>query len=778
MRGTLRRIALQKSAMRAAAGFALALLVCGGAAAQTMPPSPDNAGMLRPSLDTDAAPVPITPQEPPMEQFVPPSPLVERPTYALVRISPSEAPVIDGDVSDAIWAKANVMDKFTQKGPNPGQPATERTEVRILYDQNNLYISYYNFDKTPDAIIARSMQRDGPLFTSDSIVIMIDPGLTRRDAYSFEIGASGGRRDQLEINNIQEITDWNIPWTGKARRVSDGWTAEMAIPFRDFSYNNQQTTWGFDVRRRIRHKNEQVYWSGWAPQLDFTDVSQSGNITGITDTTQGLGLDVQVYGRVSAKHNWQLPGDGAGLAFTTGGNAFYKVTPSLTNTLTVNPDFSDAPLDLRQVNTTRFSLFVPETRAFFLQDVASFEFGGRNFGRNQQDRTSQNGRPFFSRNIGLAQGTPLSLRIGDKLSGRVAGFDVGALTVMTDNTYTVPGQILSVIRATRPVLGESKMGFVFTNGDPTGLTSNTVAGVDFQYRRSNLPGGFIFQSDGYVMQSHSSTAGKDVSAALSYNFFNPNWASDLVIKQIGANFTPALGFVNRRDMRLYQGSLVNIQRYRTGYLASFESGANYLFVTDLSHRLESSESELYATARARVGDEVLARAVNSFEYVPQRFLVANTVPILPGRYGWTNWGFRVRSFDGRPFSVEFELLCCSFYNGSQIRPRLRFNYRPNAYLEFIPTYDLTMIDLPTGSVNIHLFTLDSVIGIIPDMQIALQLQYDNISGALGFQTRYRWEYEPGNEIFVSLGQSAQQLQNRFMAQTTQLSVRLGHTFRF
>ena len=776
---------LKWSVMPAAVGFALALLVSGSTAAQTMPPGAENLGIkMRGSLDTGAVPNPppapmaLPPSEPEMEPFVPPSPLVERPTYSVVRISPMEAPTIDGDLSDPIWSKANVIDKFTQKNPNPGQPGTERTEVRILYDQNNLYISFYNFDKTPEAIIVRSMQRDGPLFTADSDVIFIDPGLTRRNAYSFEIGASGGRRDQLELNNTQEITDWNTIWNARARITSDGWTAEMVLPFRDFSYDPRQTTWGFDVRRRIRHKNEQVYWSGWAPNLEFTDVSQTGNITGIQDTTQGIGLDVQVYGKASAKHNWQQAGDGAGLAFTAGGNAFYKVTPSLTNTLTANPDFSDAPLDLRQVNTTRFSLFTPETRAFFLQDAGAFEFGGRNFGRNQQDRASNNGRPFFSRNIGLAQGAPVALRIGDKLSGRVAGFDVGALSVMTDNTINGPGQILSVVRATRPVLAESKVGFIFTNGDPTGISENTVAGIDYQYRNSSLFGRYIFQSDGYAMQTRSSLAGNDTSGAIAFNLTNANFGADLVVKQIGDRFTPALGFVNRRDMRQFQGSVLDIRRYRGGYLNMLETGVNYLFVTDLGNRLESAENEAHITARATVGDDVTARAINSFEAVPQTFLIANKVPILPRQYNWNNGAIRLRSFDGRPLSFEFELICCSFYNGSQIRPRLRFNYRPNQYFEFIPTYDLTIIELPTGSVNIHLITVDSVINFIPAMQLDLQVQYDNISGAFGFSARYRWEYVPGNEIFISLGQQAQYLQNRFRAQNTIALVRLGHTFRF
>src|SRR5205085_2736044 len=265
-----------------------------------------------------------------------------------------------------------------------------------------------------------------------------------------------------------------------------------------------QTTWGFDFSRRIRHKNERLYWSSVSPTLPFTDISQNGDLTGITGINRGLGLDLQVYGALRMRHDWQvLPDDGLGPHFATGGNAFYRITPALTDTLTVNPDFSDAPLDVRQVNTTRFSLFTPETRTFFLQDVAAFEFGGRNFARNSQDKSSNNARPFFSRNIGLSSGTPVSLRVGDKLSGQYGGFDIGALSVLTDNTPTSGGQVLSVVRVTHPILAESKFGFIFTNGDPTGRTSNTVAGVDFQYLNSDFVDGKIFHADTYYLRSHS-----------------------------------------------------------------------------------------------------------------------------------------------------------------------------------------------------------------------------------------------------------------------------------
>jgi len=702
-----------------------------------------------------------------------------RPSIRAVRIDTGEAPVIDADLSDSAWAKAAVIDDFTQRSPNPYEPATERTVVRILYDENNLYFSFYNYDGTPDQIVARNMQRDGQVFTSDSVMIYLDPGRTRRNAYNFEIGASGGRTDQLELNNTEELTEWDTIFDARARIVEDGWVAEFVIPFKSLSYDATQTIWGFDVARRVYHKNERVHWSGFNPALDFTDVSQTGDLVGIENVSQGIGLDVQVYGAPRMKHDRQLEGEGAGLSAAAGGNAFYKVTPALTNTLTVNPDFSDAPLDIRQVNTTRFSLFTPETRDFFLQDVAAFEFGGRSFGRNSQDRVSNNGRPFFSRNIGLVQGRPVSLIVGDKLSGQSAGFDIGAFSVLTDKTPAgEDGQILSVARVTHPIFAESKFGFVFTNGDPTGLTDNTVAGADFQYRDSTVFGEKVLQADVLYMKSFSSTAGDDESAAFSLNFPNEPWSGDFLVKHIGGNFTPALGFVNRTAIRQYVGTVAHLTRYRNTYLNTLEFGTNFEFVTDLNNVLESRANDVLVSARSRFGDQVTLGLIHSFENVPVPFSLPRTVRVLAGKYEWTNFNVGVRTFNGRLLTLQANVTCCSFYDGSAVLTRLTLIFRPSTYFEITAGHEANVIDLPTGKVDIRLDTADAVVNFTPDMQIALQAQYDNISENFGFSARYRWEYRPGNELFVGVGQSALIANRGFIGQVTQATIRLEHTFRF
>jgi hypothetical protein len=292
-----------------------------------------------------------------------------QPDVRPVRIDTAAAPKIDGDLSDAAWQKAPVISEFYQLEPNEGAPATERTEVRILYDENNLYFAVKAFDSDPAGIKASIKARDGQLGKDDLIRIYLDPQQSRRDGYAFEINPLGARTDALVQNNSTFLVNWDTIWHAHSRIVSDGWVTEVAIPFRSISYDTARSDWGFDFFRLVRRKNERIRWSQISRQMSSVDISRSGSMLGISDTHHGLGLDIETFGAVRFKHEWEKPREGD-LTFEPSGNLFYKLTPSLTGTLTFNTDFSDTPLDDRQVNTGRFGLFFPETRDFFLQDAA------------------------------------------------------------------------------------------------------------------------------------------------------------------------------------------------------------------------------------------------------------------------------------------------------------------------------------------------------------------------------------------------------------------------
>ena len=347
------------------------------------------------------------------------------------------------------------------------------------------------------------------------------------------------------------------------------------------------------------------------------------------------------------------------------------MTPALTNTLTVNPDFSDAPLDIRQVNTTRFSLFTPETRDFFLQDVSAFEFGGRSFGRNSQDRVSNNGRPFFSRNIGLVQGRPVSLIVGDKLSGQFGGFDIGAFSVLTDKTPTGEGgQILSVARVTHPIFAESKFGFVVTNGDPTGLTENTVAGVDFQYRNSNYfrrqgaAGRRLLHEEllehgrrrriGGVRRSTSRTSrGPAISCS--------SRSARTSRRRSASSTAPRSGNMSARSTHL------------TRYREHVSQHARIRHQFRVRHRSERRAGIARATtslcaARSRIGDQVTVAIDQCVRERAGAVLPAAERAGLAGDVRVDQCQRRgVRTFYGRLLTLNADVTCCSFYDGSAVR---------------------------------------------------------------------------------------------------------------
>lgn len=732
---------------------------------------------LRPALDAGAAPGPAAEPPPPAESNTPARDFTTYiPTARATRIAISEAPRIDGDLSDPVWQKGEPITEFYQIDPDPGRPASERTDVRILYDDNNLYVYIYCYDRTPNLVRSTSMNRDGNFGGDDTVRVYLDPLNTRRNGYQFVLNPLGGRLDQIIQNNSDFIREWNTIWAGLARRVADGWTAEMAIPFRDLSFDPAKTDWVFDFSREIRHLNQRVRWSAINPATLATDISRSGTLTGISGISQGLGLDVQIFGALRYRFNWQDPQSETKSARLSG-NAFYKITPQLTGTLTVNPDFSDAALDLLQVNTTRFNLFLPETRLFFLQDAATFEFGGRGFATsNDYNYPAENGSPFFSRNLGLAGTLPVSLISGLKLSGDYGGFGIGALSVVTNGTGdTKHNQVLSIARVTRPI-GQSKAGFMFTNGDPTGRSDNMLVGADFQYLDSNWRPGKVLRSDVFYMRSISSTRGSDDSFGAALYLPNEPIGLETRFKQLGTNFTPALGFVNRLGIRQLDGIL----QYRRRDLGPrwIDVATSYYLVTDLNNTIQSRENGIWTGISFRTNDDIYIRGFNTYENVLTPFLVAGRVPVPAGQYQWTNANLYFQTAAARPIFGRLDILCCSFYDGNYLRADLRLDMRPNATFQLAPRYTYTYIDLPGGLLNIHALSTDFIISFSPNMQMVNQLQYDNVSQRFALSLRYRWEYEPGQELFVSIGQAALIPGERFVPRSTQATIRLGHTFRY
>jgi hypothetical protein len=692
------------------------------------------------------------------------------PVAHAVRIAASEAPAIDGDISDPVWRKAEIIDKFFQTEPDEGTPASERTEVRILYDEDNIYVAIFAADGKAPA--ARVKQRDGDFGGDDFVRIYLDPGRTRRDAYIFDINPLGARADGLLQNNDRTLLEWNPIWKARARISAHGWSAEMAIPFRSIAYA-EGSEWGFDVFRIIRRRNEHVRWASISKVLSSGNVSREGTLTGINGVRKGLGLDVQAFALTRYYKNWDGPKD-TGVSFRPSTNIFYKVTPSLTATLTANTDFSDAPLDQRKVNISRFSLFYPERRDFFLQDAAAFEFGGLALSVNQDP----NGLPFVSRSIGIVDDRAVNILGGAKLSGEYGGIGIGGLSVRTAGSGGIHEQSLSVARASVPVLAESKLGMIFTNGDPTGTTHNSVAGADFQFRRSDLFGDKILNGDAYYERSFSNVHGDDASFGLNLNFPNEPWNSYFRFKQVGANFDPRLGFVSRPAIRDYQGNLTRRQRTDGGTLRWWETGGWFEVATGLDDDMQTKSYGAWFGADTQAGDYLLIEGWTDYEKVDAPFGLPHGRIVPAGEYEFITGHARAELIQNRPLYGTVDVQYGGFYGGTLLQTDTTIGTRPDESLQLSLRHIMQQIHLPSGNVAIQIASFDGAVNFTPDMLMRAQLQYDNISHDFELSLRYRWEFEPGAELLVVLGEDATLRAADYRSHASKFSVRLGKTFRF
>ena len=695
-----------------------------------------------------------------------------RPAAVATRIESREAPRIDGDVTDAVWAKAKKIDEFFQVEPKVGDAPRFKTEVWIVYDEDNLYVAFRAHDAEPDKVMRTTMKRDGDIFKDDAVRITLDPQNTGRHGYTFEISSGGARWDALVQNNSQTIGEWNTIWDGKVGLDAQGWTAEFAIPFKSLSFDPNARSWGFNMGRSLRRYNEPIRWSNISNNFGYYDFSKSGRLEGLTGITQGLGLDVEVLGAGNYKYEWNAPRQGD-FRFEPSANAFYKITPSLQGTLTLNTDFSDAPLDSRQVNTGRFGLFIPETRDFFLQDASLFEFGG-----DALDG-SPNGRPFFTRNIGITDFGVADIRYGGKLSGSIGDTNVAALMVQTagiDNF--VAEKTLGAARIAQPIFGRSQIGAIMTFGDPSDDVDNALAGMDLQIRDNSLLGGRELNADFYFERSRTDGIEDD-----AYGFQIGSYQDDVAAwfggKYIGDDFDPALGFVNRTGFKRLTVGTRYRERPKESFLSFWqvEVGGESRWLTADDH-FDSRSMWMSAGAVTDIGDEVFLSVNSDMERIPTGFFMPDGIFVPADTYHNWNSSLHFGASAARWIAGNFNIDYGGIYGGDFFGLSGNIDLRPSPYFSFDLRHNFQEFRLPNGSLRIHISSVAANVNFSPDLTLTLQSEYDNISSDVGLSARLRWEFMPGNELFASIGHAANWEGRDFRSDTTTAGVRIGSTFRF
>lgn len=687
-----------------------------------------------------------------------------------VRITRAGAPpVIDGVLDEAVWADAAAIDDMHEVQPTEYSEPSERTIVYLLYDDDALYIGARLYDREPGQITDRILRQGEQVFGDDWFSVIIDPFHDRRSGYRFLTNPNGLRQEGLYQNVSDTQWEWQGIWYAAGSVDDEGWVTEIAIPFKSISFDPSNDTWGINFRRAIARRDERI---AWVSRNRNSDPSTSGTAVGLEGLQQGMGLDVVPSVSVSNQRDFDPGSSRSDLEPSL--DVFYKVTPGITSALTVNTDFSATEVDDRQVNLTRFGLFFPEKRDFFLQDADIFEFGS----------LDENGRPFFSRSIGLSStGEPVDLDVGGKISGRIGRFNVGALAIRQDEFSEVRADNAVVARVSANILSESSVGFIATEGDPGSNLDNAVQGVDFSYRNSRLPGGRLLEADAWVQRSDTQGIA-DEDGAYGLSVRSPNstgFRGGFRFSHIEENFNPGLGFVNRAGIEQLNIGTEYTHRPRSGYLRSVLAGVNGQRVELLSGGLQSQRLQLrLLELESRQGDELQFRHRANKEVLTEPFEISEGVTIPIGAYDFDELTLDVSTADQRRVWGGFDVEVGDFYGGERMQVGTSISWRPSGRFLTALSYEYNDIDLPEGDFETRLVSYRAEVVFSSTLSWVSLLQYDNVSEVLGINSRIHWIPEPGREAFLVLNHNLQDLDrdNSFASQFSEASVKFNYTFRF
>ena len=689
--------------------------------------------------------------------------------------------VVDGRLDEEAWDAATIVTDVHQIEPVEFSDPTQRTEFLILYDDDALFVAARMYDDQPERVVAKVLRQGGQSWLDDQFEIILDPFNDKRSGYRFMVNPNGVFDEGLFKGGSQIQWEWSGIWQTAAMRNEEGWVAEARIPFKTVSFRPDNSTWGINFARRIARNNEK---SGWVSRNRDQNPGISGELTGLVDLDQGVGLDLVPSVTANNRRWFSLGSDDTD--FEPSLDVFYKITPALNASLTLNTDFSATEVDDRQVNLTRFGLFFPEQRDFFLQDADIFEFGrigARDYESPFDRPLAENARPFFSRTIGLsAAGQPVDLEVGGKLSGRIGRWTVGALAIQQDAYEGVESSELFVGRMAANVLEESAVGFIVTDGDPRSNLDNSLAGFDFRYLNTRLPNGRTIESEVWYQQT--STDGLDGDdGAWGGRVWSPNSTGlrgGLGLKEVQRNFKPALGYVNRRDIRDTTAELGYTHRTAGAYVRSVYGGAILQRIERLAGGLQSEVAKLLVDFENQTGDTLNLTYQREQEGLVRPFEIARGIVIPVGDYDFDLFNAAISTGSHRRVVASVGAGRGDFYNGTRGVYSAQLEWTPVPRFRALVAYDYNDIDLPQGQFIRRLTRLGADIIFSSKFSWVNLVQYSNDSEVAGINSRIHWIPEAGRELFVVLNHNLDDIDRdeNFHSSFADFSVQYRHTFRF
>ena len=707
-----------------------------------------------------------------------PSPAAASPRSAeLVRTE--TPPVIDGVLDEPIWRDAVPLDPMIQVDPVEGAEPSERTEIRILFDEDFLYLGIRMYDSEPDKLIATQMVQDVDMTADDRINLVLDTFYDHRNAYFFQINPLGTRSEGLIEDNSGFRRDWNGIWYADATMDDQGWSAEFAIPFQTVGFKAGGGSWGFEAERLIRRKNEKVRWANPSQNRTVVNVAGIGTLTGLSDI-DGTGIDVKPSGSLSYAdaRNDNME---SGFAFDPDHVAkpsldlFYKFHPSVTAGLTVNTDFMEAPVDEFRTELTRFPPFFPERRDFFLQDAGIFEFGS----------ITGNGLPFHSRRVGRLGRSPeneiLDIDYGLKITGRLGDTNFGGLTVRVPEQSSMDkAAYLSVVRVQQNILGESAIGLIGTQGDPLTNVRTGLVGGDFKYFNSQFYGSNILSGNAFFMRSFSEFGGSTQEAfGAKISYPNDRYNGRIDFTQIGDDFYPALGFANRWGIRQY-GAAGHYRIRPKRYLRSFTTAAGAEVVTNLQNELETCIVTFEALGfESNAGDYLSFTYIyNDERLLREPFEVDPGVVIPMGDYRFSRYGILLDTANARPVKVAAEVIFGDYYSGKLLQVNGALELRLVRYVFVSLEYEQNEGRLPEGDFTQRLARARLNLSLTPEISWTNMVQYERSLDRIGLNSIFRWEVQSGNELFVIFNQNWDRNGSSFQSMHTLFGAKVMWTFRF
>ncbi len=725
----------------------LLLVVLAPAAAAGQPPHADpsadgGSAPSQPPIVIDGSPAPVAPASITRDAR-------NRPTVRAIKLA--EPLTLDGVLDEGVYEQNEPFGGFVQVVPQMGAPASERTDVWVTYDTTHIYVSARVFDSAPPGQwVANELRRDtNQMRNTDHIGVSFDTYYDRRSGFMFYANPVGGFADYSIIDEGQSNTDWNPVWTSRTGRFDGGWTIEMAIPFKSLRYaSGPDRVWGFQMRRSIRRKNEWAYLSPVPQNLAgpqaLNRVSSNGTLVGLDLPPASRNMELKPYVLARATTDRVgAPGAGREIDPEIGGDFKYGVTANITADLTVNTDFAQVEVDEQQVNLTRFSLFLPEKRDFFLEGRGNFDFGRGSAGASDTPTL------FYSRRIGLNRGRVIPLDVGGRLTGKAGRWGFGAVNIQAGDEDVSGTEVtnFTVLRVKRDILRRSTIGAIFTNRsiatDRPG--SNQAYGLDaaFAFHQNVTAGAY------YARTSTTGLEGDDESYQGRFEWSPDRYGVRAEFLKVGDAFNPEVGFLRRRNFEKTLAA-VRFSPRPAGLKAvrKFTTEATVEYFVNGNGSVETRQQSVRFNTELESSDQFSIEATDSYEALFVPFMV-NGVTVPVGGYDFRDVSLSYTMGQQRRVSGTVGIQAGEFYDG-RITALNVSSARVSILKQFSiePSLSINRLELAGGSVTSRLYRARTDYGFSPRMFLSALLQFNSADHTFSSNVRYRWEYIPGSELFV------------------------------